>query len=372
MVLRNCTLLDADFRLKKGCIRIEDGVIAEIAENIEGDYEYTDCEGMYAVPGFIDLHTHGCVGNDSADAVDGIYDEMSKFYASHGVTTYLATVVTSSREVTAEAVKVIKNTKTSGAKVGGIYLEGPYFCEKYKGAQNASNMRLPDIAELNELCDVSGGIIKVISLAPELDGAYDFIREVSGKVKVALGHTDADSEISGKAIDSGATIATHLFNAMRPLHHREPNLVGTALDRAIYCECICDGIHLNMTTVRLVYKLIGDEKMVLVSDSLRAAGLKDGEYTLGGLDVFVKNGVARLSDGTIAGSTANLHQCVKNIVAAGIPFESACKMASYTPAVAAGLDRVGCIKEGNFADILILDSNYDIVKVFVDGKEFKN
>ncbi len=372
MILKNCTLLDKDFILRQGYIKFDDGVITEIGENTADCCDALDCEGLYAVPGFVDIHSHGCVGSDSADATDGIYDKMSVFYASHGVTTYLPTVVTSSREITAQAVKIIAGSKTTGAKIGGIYLEGPYFNAKYKGAQNEDNMRNPDIKELDELCELSKGLIKVISMAPELPGAYEFIEKASKKVKVALGHTDADSEVSGRAIDNGATIATHLFNAMRPLHHREPNLVGTALDRQIYCECICDGIHLNMATIRLVYRLLSDEKMLFVSDSIRAAGLDDGQYTLGGLDVFVKDGIAKLQDGTIAGSTANLHQCVKTAIAAGIPFESAVKMASYTPAKAAGLERVGSLAVGNRADILLLDKNYNIVKVLVDGKEFRN
>lgn len=374
MIFKNALVLNENFCFEKLDIQTENDKIKKINPQICTD-DFIDCNEKIIVPGLVDIHTHGCLGHDSSDhnGYDNI-NLMSRFYAAHGTTTYLATIESNSRENTLAAIKNISeaiNCGVSGAGIGGIHLEGPYFSEKYKGAQNGACLRLPDIEEFKMLCRESENTIKLISLAPELCGANNFIAEASKMTSVAIGHTDADCKQAQDAISCGATVMTHTFNAMRPLHHRNPNALGAALDSDIFCEFICDGFHVDKTVIRIMYKLLGDDRMLFISDSIRAAGMPDGEYSLAGLPVFVCDGKARLENGTIAGSTVTELECVKNAISFGIPAESAFKMASLTPARACKIDSVcGSISVGKRADFLVLDKEYNLEKIILRGKFF--
>ncbi len=372
---KNATVLTESFVFQKKDIAICGDKICAIEDHIDGDCEVIHLDGKVIVPGLVDIHTHGCIGLDSADCAElSEVDAMRKFYASHGVTTYLATVTTSSKQDTTRAIELLSEAMkiNIGANIGGIHMEGPYFSHAKKRAQNPDYLRLPCTHEFNELFEKSEKNIKLISVAPELDGAFGFISEVSEKSKVSIGHTDADYDTALCAIKSGASVMTHTFNAMRPLLHRAPGAVGAALDKAIFCEFICDGFHIDKAVIRIMYKLLGDERMLLISDSIRAAGMKDGQYSLAGLPFFVRNGKALLSDGTIAGSTVTLYDCVRNAISFGIPAESAFRMGSLTPACACGIEEFcGSISVGKRADLLILEKDFDIDRIMIRGSFYE-
>lgn len=376
MIFKNGTVLTEDFIFKKADIRTCGQHFAEIAEIIDSNDETIDCTDKIIVPGLVDIHTHGCLGYDSSMRISHeTIDTMSRFYASHGVTTYLPTIESNLKEDTLFAIKNLTTAKeigVSGANIGGIHMEGPYFNLKNKGAQNEACIRLPDIDEFKMLYTESNGNIKLISLAPELSGAMDFIKEASKLSSVSIGHTDADYDEAKAAIICGASVMTHTFNAMRPLHHRNPNAIGAALESDIFCEFICDGFHVSPVLISLMYKLLSDERMLLISDSIRAAGMPDGQYELAGLPVFVRDGKAHLENGAIAGSTVTLYDCVINAIKFGIPAESAFKMGSLTPSRATKIDSIcGSIAGGKRADMLILNKDYSIDSVFVRGKRFE-
>ena len=372
MIFKNAYVLTDRFRFEKCDIETDGQNIVNVGNCPS---EGIDCTGKYIVPGLCDNHTHGCVGCDSSEAFSvDVIDRMSRFYAENGVTTFLPTVTTASADNTLKSIEtIVKASKdgVTGSNIGGIHMEGPYFGEKFKGAQNPAYLRNPDINEFMKFYKASGNSVRIISVAPELFGAPEFISEASKICTVSMGHTDADEEQARTAIDCGVSCMTHTFNAMRPLHHRNPGAVGIALDSGIYCEFICDGFHINKTVIRIMYKLLGDDRMVFISDSVRAAGMPDGEYEFSERPIIVCDGKVRFPDGTIAGSSATLFECVKNAISFGIPAESAFKMASATPAKAAGIyDACGSITAGKRADLLVLDESFDIEKVMIRGRFF--
>ncbi len=366
-------LLNDDFVFEKKSVIVSDGIITDICDTLPDCDKIVDCENKYLIPGFVDIHTHGALGLDCADELsfDAI-DSLSRYYALNGVTTFLPTIATNTVDGTKRCVKAIKKAYdrgTSGSNIGGIYLEGPYFSKKYKGAQNPDFMRSSDISEFMSLYDASCGLIKVISLAPETENASEFIKHVSQIATVAAGHTDADYTCGKTAIENGASLLTHSFNAMRPIHHRNPGAISAFFDSDAMCEFIFDGIHVAPVVLKLMYTLLTSDRMIMVSDSISAAGMPDGEYELCGLRYHVTDGKARFSDGTIVGSTSNLHESVKNAVSLGIPFENAVKMASINPARASRIDsECGSITIGKRADMLLVDKKYDICDVVIKGK----
>lgn len=376
MLFKNATILNDSFEFVKSDIEIKDDKITAIG-NILSDENVYDCSGKYIVPGLCDIHTHGGAGHDFKRKLSKEQlEKMLCYYASNGVTTILATFSTDSVEGMEVGVKTIAELDDAGlygANIGGIHLEGPYFSMEYKGAQNPAYIRKADIDEFNKLMKLSGNRVRIVSIAPETEGALDFIKEVSKTVRVSIAHTNADEETARKAIQLGATNLTHSFNGMKGLHHRNPNAVGAALDSdGVLCEFIGDGMHINKTIIRLMYKLLGDERMLLISDSLQAAGLPDGEYIVDERKTIVKDGLGRLEDGTINGGTSNVFKCVQNAISYGIPAESAFKMGSLTAARAAGIDDVcGSITVGKRADLLILDSEYKLEKVIIKGNFFE-
>lgn len=338
---------------------IKDGIIENICENIgRGDI---DAGGNRLIPGLIDVHTHGCVGLDTMDAD---FEPMCRFYAEHGTTSFLPTTMTMGYD----DLERVTNAKTdfSGANILGFHFEGPYISAKYKGAQNEKYIKNPSATDFARFKNV-----KMITIAPELDGSTEFIKEVSDDCVVSIGHTDCDYETALNAIENGALCLTHTYNAMPPLHHRNPGPIGAAFEKHIYAQLICDGFHISKPVVLATYKMFGADRMTLISDSIRSAGLPDGEYESGGLTVFLKDGAARLADGTIAGSSATLLDCVKTAVKFGIPFDDAVKMSSETPADMLGVKK-GRIEKGYDADLLIVDNEINIKTVIIGGNIYKS
>lgn len=329
-----------------------------------------DVEGAYVVPGFIDVHTHGAAGLDASDCAAEEIPALSQYYCSHGVTSFCFTTMTIPE---AALVQVMNNIRgfarpADGAKCAGVHMEGPFLSYKKRGAQAAENLRLPDIDMFHRLNELSGGKIRLITVAPELEGMTDFIREASKVCTVSLGHSTADFDTAMAGFAAGATHATHLFNGMPPLHHRDPGLVGAAFAAGARAELICDGIHIHPAVILAVHKMFG-ERLVIISDSLRCAGLTDGHYDLAGQPIVVKDGKATLLDGTIAGSSTNLLDELKNVVSYGMPLEAAVTAMTEAPARAIRMfDTIGSLDVGKCADLLVLDEDLNLKAVFIDGE----
>lgn len=329
-----------------------------------------DAGGAYLVPGFVDIHTHGAVGEDFSDGKPEGMQPMSDYYASRGVTSYLATTMTLKEETLTPAMHTIRDFKRDGgAKCAGIHLEGPFLGYAKRGAQAAENLHAPDCGLFDRLNEASGGIVKLVTVACEEKGAMDFISYVSKVCSVSLGHTSCNYDQAMEAFGRGASHATHLFNGMDGLHHRTPGIVAAAMDANASVELICDGLHIHPAVIRLVHKLYGD-KLNLISDSLRCAGMPDGDYELGGQPITMKNGKATLTGtDTLAGSSISMLDAVKNVVSFGLPLADAVYAASTAPADAIRMTDIGRISCGACADLLLLDNELNLKAVFVDGKQ---
>ncbi|WP_353894594.1 N-acetylglucosamine-6-phosphate deacetylase [Proteinivorax hydrogeniformans] len=361
---------------------IAKGKITEIkaTNDVDGTYDHViDAQGKFLAPGFIDIHNHGNSGFDFMKSSYEAIENIASFHLKNGVTSFLATTITAPKEDLLKAVKSFKNymIDTENKKDGlsqllGVYLEGPYFAPNKKGAQPLKHLKKPQVKELTELLDVSGGMIKVVSLAPELDGATEVISFLKENgISPFAGHTDGSFEQTQAAISLGVIGATHLFNGMRGFTHREPGVAGAVLtDQRVMCELICDGIHVHPKAMELAYKLKGKNGIILVSDAMMAAGLPDGDYDLGGQKVIVKDKVARLEDGTLAGSTLTLSKAVANMVnMVNVPIHEAVGMATLNPAKVIGVaDNKGSIETGKDADLVLFDENIKITDVIVGGK----
>lgn len=324
----------------------------------------------YVIPGLVDIHTHGAVGCDWSDGdADGL-QPLADHYAAHGVTSFLATTMTlPEAELTTALTTLRDHLPTASAKVAGVHLEGPFLCYNKRGAQPAEYLHTPDFAMLLRLQDASGGLVKYITVAPEIDGALDFIEKASAICTVSLGHTEADYETACRAFDRGASSLTHLFNGMPSLLHRDPGVIGAALTAGASVELIADGLHVHPAAVRAAHRMFG-KKLCLISDSLRAAGMPDGRYTLGGQPIVVQNGRAALESGTLAGSTISVLDGLWNAVRFGVPLEDAVYAATAAPADAARLD-CGRIAVGKAADLVVLGPDLSLRAVYIDGKLFQ-
>lgn len=338
-------------------VLVEDSKITAILERTEhaAADKTIDAEGAQLLPGLIDVHSHGCIGQDTMDAGEH-FKEMTRFYFEHGTTTWYPTTMTAPPEEVLAAL----NQKTDygcGAHTPGFHVEGPYINTKYKGAQNESFIRPPDKEEFALWPHVAR-----ITIAPELPGALEFIK--SCPVPVSLGHTDADYDTALAAFRAGARSLTHTCNAMPPLLHRAPGPIGAAAVAGAYAEVISDGLHIAEGMIVALYRIFGPSRMVLISDSMQATGLSDGVYNFGGQPVTVKGGAARTEGGALAGSTTCLFDCVKKAISFGIPAEDAFRMASRTPAEMMGLKK-GRIEVGYDADFILLDENYNLLRTVI-------
>lgn len=338
---------------------------------VEGEADL-DAQGCYVVPGFVDVHTHGAVGEDFSDGKPEALQPLSDYYAAHGVTSYLATTMTLKEEVLTPAMHTIRDfVPAGGAKCAGIHLEGPFLSYAKRGAQAAENLHKPDVDMFHRLNAASGGKVRLVTVAPEEDGAIPFIEAVSKVCTVSVGHTVADYDTAMAAYKAGASHATHLYNGMPSLLHRAPGVIGAAFDSGATVELICDGMHIHPSVIRATHQLFG-ERLVIISDSLRCAGMPDGQYELGGQPIEMKNGKATLlGTDTLAGSSSNLLAELKNVVSFGLPLEDALYAVSTAPAKAVGLTDTGSIAVGKAADLVVLDQDLNLKAVFVDGKRVK-
>ncbi len=331
-----------------------------------------DAGGAYLVPGFVDIHTHGAMGEDFSDGLAEGMQPMADYYAAHGVTGFLATTMTLKEEVLTPAMNVIRDFKReSGAKCLGVHLEGPFLGYAKRGAQAAENLHAPDCDMFDRLNAESGEQVRLVTVACEEAGAMEFISHVSRVCAVSLGHTSANYDQAMEAFGRGASHATHLFNGMDGLHHRNPGIVAAAMDAGASVELICDGLHIHPAVIRLVHKLYGD-KLNLISDSLRCAGMPDGDYMLGGQPITVSGGKATLTGSdTLAGSSISMLDALRNVVRFGLPLADAVYAATTAPADAVRLYDVGRISVGCCADLLLLDEKLGLKAVFVDGEKQK-
>ncbi len=332
------------------------------------DEDLADC---FIIPGLVDIHTHAAMGADASDGdLEGL-KTMSRFYASQGVTSFCPTTMTLNEPELAKACRTIRDFRrpSDGARCAGVNLEGPFVSEEKRGAQNKDCIHLPDIDLLKRLEEAAGGTVRLVTVAPEAEGGIKFVREASRLCRVSLGHTMADYETAVRAFDAGAGHVTHLYNAMPPLHHRMPGLIGAAYDCGATAELISDGLHVHPSAVRMAERLFAG-RLVLISDSLRCTGMPDGDYPFGGQMITLRDRKATMKGSdTLAGSVISLMEGVRRAVSFGIAPERAILAATRTPARVIGKeDEIGSLKADCCADIVALDRNMEVQKVWIDGK----
>lgn len=372
MKVRIGRAFSAGKELKPGIIEITDGKFAGFHSSDE--YEI-DLSGYITLPGFVDMHTHGGAGLDFSTATLSELDDLSEYYAGNGVTTCIATTVTSSHEDILKAVGTIADRielGTRGAEIGGIYLEGPYICEKLRGAHDVKLIRTPDVGEIREIADAARGNLRVVSIAPELPNAIDSIEYITSRgIKASCGHSEAGCETAKAAYEAGASIAVHTYNCMKQLHHRDAGLLGFSLTNdGMYNELICDLIHVSKEACKIALRCKGRDRIVFITDSMAAAGMADGKYTLGSLPVVVKDGVARTLEGALAGSTLRTNFALRNVVnTLGMSLADAMLGVTKNPAEALGIyGEAGSIDIGKKANLAVLDDDFNVVMTMVNGK----
>ncbi len=373
LLIKNAKVL-INRELTDSTVLAEDGKIKINPDLSESEvYEVIDAKGQYLLPGFIDIHTHGGLNVDVNAATPDDYLTLGQFFAKQGTTSYLASVLTDTEEKTLWCIEQIKEGMklTDCAQLLGAHLEGPFLSVEYKGSMPEHLLQTGNVDLFNRYYEAGQDAIKYITIAPELDGALELIKNISDKVAVALGHSAATYDIAMQAIENGARAITHTFNAMRLFHQHEPALMGAALESNVYCEAICDGLHLHPGSVRMLLKCKGFDYVAGITDSIMAAGLPDGPYKLGVNDIVVKNGDARLANADVrAGSTLRMELAFKNILQfTGASVEKVSQLLSENPAkVIRVFDQKGSIEEGKDADFVLLDTNYDVQKTIVGGR----
>lgn len=384
MIIDNVYVYTPNKTFVKGGIILVGNCIQSVYEEKDTpklNEEVIDGKGNYAIPGLIDLHFHGCKGDDFCDGKKEALGRIAEYEASVGVTAIAPATMTLPVEELEHILQVAaeykKETKDCHkADLLGINMEGPFISHVKKGAQDEKNILPCNVEICDRFLKASEGLVKFIGVAPEeSSNAIEFIKEVSNRVNVSLAHTNADYETSMAACRAGVNHAVHLYNAMPAFTHRAPGVVGAVFDnKEVMAEIICDGIHIHPSIVRATFQMMGADRMILISDSMRATGMPDGQYTLGGLDVKVVGRLATLvSDGAIAGSATNLMDCMRTVVKKmGIPLETAVACATINPAKSLGVeDQYGSIEKGKKANIVLLDSELELRGVIKDGIKIK-
>ena len=375
MFYKNARIFCNDFSFHEGSFEVVDGKFGAILpDSIPEDA--IDLQGATVIPGLVEVHSHG---NSGADFSDGDYEglkTMAKFFAQCGVTSFAPASMTLPYDVLSRAFATAKQLKEEApeghSRIMGIQMEGPYFSYAKRGAQNPDYLKEPDFEGFQKLFDECGGLLRIVDIAPELPGAAEFVAKAKELCTVSIAHTDSDYDHARAAVDAGVTHLTHLYNAMPPIHHRNPGVIPACVENEnVQAEIICDGYHIHPASVRLAFSMFKN-RMVLVSDSGRCAGQPEGyQFDLGGQMAEIRGGVAKLvGTETIACSASNMWTCLRNTVSWGVPEEEAIRAASYNPAKALGVqDQVGSIETGKFADFVITNADYSEKRVFIGGKE---
>jgi len=368
MIYKNADVF-VDGSFQKVDFEVKNGKFITISNDLTSN-DVLDCTDLLILPGLIDIHSHGCIGYDFNTANATEIEKMCEFYAKNGITSILATNMTIDYNIYKEAMIRIKNvmeSKIHGSRISGINMEGPFLGVDKKGAHDTRYLIPIDVAKFDELNALSGDNIRLVDIDPKLPDSLAFIKEYSKSKTISLAHTSCDYDLAAKAFEAGASHVTHLFNAMNGLHHRYPGLIGAFSDFDVHAEIICDGIHIHPSVIRMMFKIDSD-KLILISDSMPATGLKDGIYELGGQKVYVKDSKATLEDGTIAGSTITVYEAMKRAINFGVPKEQAILSATLIPAKAIKVDHeIGSISTGKKADFIILDKDYNIQSVYKEG-----
>ncbi len=374
MFYTNARIYGPDSKFHHGAFEVLSGRFAQVLPK-EVPADAIDLQGATVIPGLVEVHSHG---NSGADFSDGDYQglkKMAAYYAQCGVTSFAPASMTLPYDVLekafATALRLADECPAGHSRIMGIQMEGPYFSYKKRGAQNPDYLKEPDFEGFKKLYQGCGGLIRIVDVAPELPGAAEFTAQASKLCTVSIAHTDSDYDHAKAVIDAGATHVTHLYNAMPPINHRNPGVIPAAVENPnVRAEIICDGYHIHPSAVRLAFTMF-QNRMVLISDSGRCAGMPEGtQFELGGQDAWLRGGVARLADGTIACSAANLWQCLVNTISWGVPEEEAIRAATLNPACAIGADlEIGSIEEGKMADFIITNGDYSEKRVFIAGRE---
>lgn len=364
----------ADGRFVRGGFSVENGRFAHVLEDIPGPAE--DLDGALVIPGLVDIHVHGCAGADFSDGDYAGLVRMARYLARRGVTSFAPASMTLPYDALDKAfhaaARLRREGLADGARLMGIQMEGPFLSREKRGSQNPAYLRLPDWDRFLRLYDAAEGPLRIVDVAPELPGAVEFTRRASEKCRVSVAHTAAGYDQAAAVFDAGATHLTHLFNAMSGIHHRHPGPIGAASEREnVTAELICDGIHVHPSAVRMAFRLFPG-RICLISDALRCCGMADGSYSLGGQEILLSGGVARLTGGAIAGSAADLYQCMRRAVSFGIPREQAVWAATALPARVIGREsETGVIADGRAADFVICGGELEPEAVYLGGKRLE-
>ena len=365
MIIKRGKVFQEDGNFLEQTLYVNDHRLVDKAE-YQYDGEVIDAEGLLVLPGLVDIHSHGAAGEDFSDGNPEGLKKILQYEKRCGITSYCPTSMTFPKERLRQIFASIKGAQTEdGATVVGINMEGPFLDPAKKGAHVEKWIAAPDVAFVRELNQDADGLVRLVTLAPNMDGAEEFIKEMHEEVCISLGHTAADYDCASRAMKLGAHHVTHLYNAMQPFGHRAPGLIGAAMDDPeCMVEMICDGYHIHPSAIRAAFRLFGPERVILISDSMRATGMENGTYELGGQEVTVKDRKAVLKDGTLAGSATNLYGCMCKAVEFGIPLEQAIMAATANPARSIGIfDCVGSIRIGKQADLLLVSENFELKRV---------
>lgn len=364
----------ADGRFARGGFSVENGRFAHVLEDVPGPAE--DLDGALVIPGLVDIHVHGCAGADFSDGDYAGLVRMARYLARRGVTSFAPASMTLPYDALDKAfhaaARLRREGLADGARLMGIQMEGPFLSREKRGSQNPAYLRLPDWDRFLRLYDAAEGLLRIVDVAPELPEAAEFTRRASEKCRVSVAHTAAGYDQAAAVFDAGATHLTHLFNAMSGIHHRHPGPIGAASEREnVTAELICDGIHVHPSAVRMAFRLF-PRRICLISDALRCCGMADGSYSLGGQEILLSGGVARLTGGAIAGSAADLYQCMRRAVSFGIPREQAVWAATALPARVIGREsETGAIADGRAADFVICGGELEPEAVYLGGKRLE-